>query len=151
VYISLRCDPCTRFKIGQGILPRLSSQTWKTFLKNHMCNTFAADFFTVPTARFPPQSPWQNPYVERLIGSIRRDCIRCQLLCPVRVNYLGRFFSQPALHALVHNALNPGGLGAGPHIKSGKIPFCHNCRQPAKIIVTRRKGDREKGTDLFFI
>jgi transposase InsO family protein len=22
-----------------------------------------------------PQSPWQNPYVERLIGSIRRDCI----------------------------------------------------------------------------
>ncbi|MEA2061730.1 MAG: hypothetical protein U9P10_14765 [Thermodesulfobacteriota bacterium] len=28
------------------------SQTWKTFLKNHMCNTFAADFFTVPTARF---------------------------------------------------------------------------------------------------
>lgn len=22
-----------------------------------------------------PQSPWQNPYVERLIGSIRRDCL----------------------------------------------------------------------------
>jgi len=21
-----------------------------------------------------PQSPWQNPYVERLIGSIRREC-----------------------------------------------------------------------------
>ncbi len=28
------------------------SQTWKTFLKNHMCNTFPADFFVVPTARF---------------------------------------------------------------------------------------------------
>lgn len=26
----------------------------------------------VPTA---PQSPWQNPYVERLIGSIRRECL----------------------------------------------------------------------------
>jgi hypothetical protein len=23
----------------------------------------------------PPQSPWQNPYAERLIGSIRRDCL----------------------------------------------------------------------------
>src|SRR6202030_2851213 len=23
----------------------------------------------------PPRSPWQNPYVERLIGSIRRECL----------------------------------------------------------------------------
>ena len=22
-----------------------------------------------------PRAPWQNPYVERLIGSIRRDCL----------------------------------------------------------------------------
>jgi len=22
----------------------------------------------------PPQSPWQNPFAERLIGSIRREC-----------------------------------------------------------------------------
>ena len=22
-----------------------------------------------------PRSPWQNPYTERLIGSIRRDCL----------------------------------------------------------------------------
>ena len=124
------------------------SQTWRTFLKNHMHNTYAIDFFTVPTASFSvlyvcvillhesrkilhfnvtgnptaewtaqqiveacpwdtspkyllrdrdgiygeyfqkrvknmgingvkiaPQSPWQNPYVERLIGSIRRDCL----------------------------------------------------------------------------
>lgn len=28
------------------------SQTWRTFLKNHMFNTFAIDFFTVPTATF---------------------------------------------------------------------------------------------------
>ena len=26
-----------------------------------------------------PRSPWQNPYVERLIGSIRRDCLVLQL------------------------------------------------------------------------
>lgn len=124
------------------------SPTWKTFLKNHMQNLVALDFFVVPTVTFrvlfvlvilahdrrrivhfnitehptaqwtaqqvveafpweeapryllrdrdriygpafrqrvrhmgieevltAPQSPWQNPYVERLIGSIRRECL----------------------------------------------------------------------------
>src|ERR1700730_16590627 len=27
------------------------------------------------TIRSPPRSPWQNAYVERLIGSIRRECL----------------------------------------------------------------------------
>jgi hypothetical protein len=26
-------------------------------------------------------------------------------------------------HALVYNAINPGGLGAGPQLKSDRIPF----------------------------
>ena len=125
------------------------SQTWRTFIKNHLKHTAAVDFFTVPTATFrilyclvllshdrrkiihfsvtanptaqwtaqqiveafpwdtaprfllhdrdsifvndlfntrvknmgieevisAPRSPWQNPYCERLIGSIRRDCL----------------------------------------------------------------------------
>ena len=124
------------------------SQTWKTFLKNHLTDLAAIDFFTVPTATFrvlycfivlrhdrrrvihfnvtehpsapwtaqqiieaypfdeapryqirdrdgifgdefkkrvhslgidevpiAPRSPWQNPYCERLIGSIRRECL----------------------------------------------------------------------------
>jgi transposase InsO family protein len=25
--------------------------------------------------RITPRSPWQNPFVERLIGSIRRECL----------------------------------------------------------------------------
>lgn len=132
-------------------LPRSNkppSPTWKTFLKNHLGETAAIDFFVVPTATFrvlyvfvvlsldrrrvlhfnitahpssqwtaqqineafpfdsapkflqrdrdgiygevfqqrvqslgieaivsAPRSPWQNPYVERLIGSIRRECL----------------------------------------------------------------------------
>jgi len=132
-------------KIRQAKPP---SQTWRTFIKNHMHNTISIDFFTVPTAAFKvmyvflillndrrevvhfnvtknptaewtaqqivnafpwdtaprylirdrdsifgsffvnriknmgitevktaPRSPWQNPFVERLIGSIRRDCL----------------------------------------------------------------------------
>jgi transposase InsO family protein len=124
------------------------SQTWRTFLKNHMKQTFAIDFFTVPTINFrilycfiilshdrrsivhfnvtshpaalwtaqqivnafpeetapkylirdrdsiygqyfqqriknlgikevvtAPRSPWQNSYVERVIGTIRRECL----------------------------------------------------------------------------
>jgi transposase InsO family protein len=129
-------------------LRKPTSPTWRTFLKQHMRETVAIDFFTVPTVRlrvlfvlvvlshdrrrvvyfnvtehptaewtaqqlveaFPwktppkyllrdrdalygnhfrkrvrslgikerpiaPRSPWQNPYVERVIGSIRRECL----------------------------------------------------------------------------
>ncbi len=124
------------------------SQTWRTFLTNHLEQMASIDFFVVPTATFrvlfvfvvlsharrrvlhfqvtehpsqewttqqmreafpwdhgcryllrdrdaiydgdwaaitkgmgmeevitAPRSPWQNPYVERLIGSIRRECL----------------------------------------------------------------------------
>ena len=124
------------------------SQSWRTFLNNHLWDLAAVDFFTVPTATFrilyvfvvlrhdrrrilhvnvtahptsawtaqqmieafpfdtlpcfvirdrdgiygktyrrrvagmgieevliAPRFPWQNPYVERVIGSIRRDCL----------------------------------------------------------------------------
>ena len=128
--------------------PGPSSQTWMTFLRNHLAETAACDFFTVPTVTFrwlvcfvvlshdrrrivhfnvtanpsavwtarqiveafpgdgaipkflvrdrygiygdyfrrrirnmgireiitSRKSPWQNPYAERVIGSIRRDC-----------------------------------------------------------------------------
>src|SRR5262245_5286884 len=129
-------------------LPRPPSQTWKTFLHNHLGQLVSIDFFTVPTVTMrvlfvfivlehrrrevlhfnvtehptaartsqqiveafanrdapryllrdrdgvygnevrlrlaslnieqlltAPQSPWQNPYAERLIGSIRRECL----------------------------------------------------------------------------
>ena len=36
-----------RYRVGKP-----PSQTWRTFLKNHMNNTYAIDFFTVPTANF---------------------------------------------------------------------------------------------------
>ena len=125
-----------------------SSQTWRTFLDNHVPDIAACDFFTVPTVTFrvlyvfivlrhdrrevvhfnvtthpsaewtarqivnafpyeevprflirdrdgiygeyfqnrvkslgieevpiAPRSPWQNPYCERVIGSIRRECL----------------------------------------------------------------------------
>src|SRR5438552_2660094 len=144
------------------------SQTWRTFLANHVRDLVSLDFFTVPTARlrvlfvlvvlahhrrrvvhfnvtehptaawtaqqivdpFPddsapsyllrdrdqiyghvfrqrvkgmgvgevltaPQSPWQNPFVERLIGSIRRECRNHVLVLGERHlrRTLGRYFA----------------------------------------------------------
>jgi transposase InsO family protein len=133
------------------------SQTWRTFLDNHVKELVSIDFFTVPTATFrilyvflvlrherrqivhfnitehptaqwtaqqiveafpfdtapryllrdrdnifgerfrrrvrslgiddvrtAPHSPWQNPYVERLIGSIRRECLNHLIVCNAR-------------------------------------------------------------------
>jgi transposase InsO family protein len=137
--------------VGKYMLPhppRSTSQTWTSFLRNHLGQTVSVDFFVVPTLRFhvlyvflvlwhtrrevlhfnikeapsarwtaqqlreafaftsppkyllrdrdsiyglefqhlaqaleleelpiAPRSPWQSPYVERLIGSVRRECL----------------------------------------------------------------------------
>jgi len=143
------------------------SQTWRTFLANHVRDLVSIDFFTVPTARlrvlfvlvvlahhrrrvvhfnvtehptahwtaqqivdpFPddsapsyllrdrdqvygqqfrhrvkrmgidevltaPHSPWQNPFAERLIGSIRRECLNHVLVLGERHlrRILARYF-----------------------------------------------------------
>ena len=143
------------------------SQTWRTFLANHVRDLVSIDFFTVPTVRlrvlfvlivlahhrrhvvhfnvtehptavwtaqqivaaFPddsapsyllrdrdqvygqqfrhrvkrmgidevltaPHSPWQNPFAERLIGSIRRECLNHVLVLVERHlrRILARYF-----------------------------------------------------------
>jgi putative transposase len=145
--------------------PTPPSQTWRTFLANHVRDLVSIDFFTVPTAQlrvlfvlvvlahhrrrvlhfnvtahptaawtaqqivdtFPddtapayllrdrdqvygqhfrhrvkgmgidevltaPQSPWQNPFAERLIGSIRRECLNHVLVLNER--HLHRILTQ---------------------------------------------------------
>ena len=42
----------------------------------------AATWLGIREVLTAPQSPWQNPYVERLIGSIRRDRARRSILRP---------------------------------------------------------------------
>src|SRR5213593_2220104 len=148
------------------------SQTWRTFLVNHVRDLVSLDFFTVPPARlrvlfvlvvlvhhrrrvvhfnvtehptahwtaqqiveaFPddcappyllrdrdsvyghvfqqrvkgmhicevltaPQSPWQNPFVERLIGSVRRECLDHVLVLSkthlrrILIRYFIRYFT----------------------------------------------------------
>jgi len=47
----------------------------------------------IPTA---PQSPWQNPYAERVIGSIRRECLDHVIV--LSVAHLGRMLSRYAAY-----------------------------------------------------
>src|SRR6266404_3450310 len=158
------------------------SQTWRTFLANHVRDLVSIDFFTVPTARlrvlfvlvvlhhhrrrvvhfnvtehptaawttqhlvdaFPddsappyllrdrdsvygqafrrrvksmgirevlttPQSPWQNPFAERLIGSIRRECLDHVLVLSERHlrRILTRYFADD--HRATHSPRAPEG------------------------------------------
>src|SRR6266446_2350194 len=43
---------------------------------DHMIQTFTPDGAHQPfRKRISPRSPWQNPFAERLVGSIRRECL----------------------------------------------------------------------------
>jgi transposase InsO family protein len=164
------------------------SQTWRTFLANHVRALVSIDFFTVPTARlrvlfvlvvlahhrrrvvhfnvtehptaawtaqqivaaFPddsapaylirdrdtvygdafrkrvqgmgigevltaPHSPWQNPFAERLIGSIRRECLNHVLVLGERHlrRILTRYFTYYD-EARTHLALDKDAPGLRP-------------------------------------
>jgi putative transposase len=180
---------------------RPPSQTWRTFLANHVRDLIALDLFTVPTARlrvlfvlvvlahhrrrvvhfnvtehptacwtaqqivdaFPddsapsyllrdrdqvygqqfrhrvkrmmisevltaPQSPWQNPFAERLIGSIRRECLNHVLVLGESHlrRTLARYFAY--YHASrTHLSLDkdaPHGRPIEPPQRGGIIPIC---------------------------
>jgi len=176
------------------------SQTWRTFLANHVRDLVSIDFFTVPTAQlrvlfvlvvlahhrrrvvhfnvtehptaawtaqqlvdaFPddsapsyllrdrdqvygaqfrhrvkgmqieevltaPHSPWQNPFAERLIGSIRRECLNHVVVLGER--HLRRILSaylQYYHRARTHLSLDkdaPGGRPIEPPQRGVIIPI----------------------------
>jgi transposase InsO family protein len=166
--------------------PRRPSATWNMFLRNHLHETVAIDFFTVPTATFrllycfvvlhhdrrrilhfnvtahphamwisqqlveafpfdeaprflirdrdgkygeallrritsmgiedtptSPGSPWQNPYCERFVGSVRRECLNHvivlseQHLKRIVQNYLDYYHDCRTHLSLDRNSPNP--------------------------------------------
>ena len=165
---------------------RPPSQTWRTFLSNHVGCLSSIDFFTVPTATFrvlycfmvlchdrrrvmhfnvtphpterwtaqqiveafpydstprylirdrdsiysewfrrrvkgmgideviiAPRSPWQNPYCERLIGSIRRECLDHLIILnehhlrKILSSYFDYYHDSRTHLSLARNAPNP--------------------------------------------
>ncbi len=163
---------------------RPPSQTWRTFLDDHLGNLVSVDFFVVPTVLFKvlfvfvvlaherrrvvhinvtdaptaqwtaqqlveafpwqtapryllrdrdavygvafssrvqtmgihevktaPRSPWQNPYVERLIGTLRRECLdHVVVLCRHAVVAGRRVHAVPRSSSALRLWLHKGGV-----------------------------------------
>jgi hypothetical protein len=58
--------------VGWGIVLVVVRHRLKTLWPNSSSAVASDTTLGLPTA---PRSPWQNPYVERLIGSVRRECL----------------------------------------------------------------------------
>jgi len=56
-----QCAPLSASRIATGATERNSTK--------------ATGWLGIREVLTAPQSPWQNPYVERLIGTIRRECL----------------------------------------------------------------------------
>ena len=86
--------------------PRPPSQTWQSFLNNHATDLVSVDFFTVPTATFQILYAFLVFRVERLIGSIRRECLDHVIIFNERhvKNLLRSYFNYHT--ARTHLALN---------------------------------------------
>src|SRR5262249_8605718 len=65
--VALTHGPTRRYRWRPA--PRPPSQTWRTFLRNHAHQIWAADLFTVPTVTF------RTPYVFFVIGHDRRELV----------------------------------------------------------------------------
>ena len=63
--------------------------------------------------RIAPRSPWQNPYVERLIGSIRRECLDHMVILNaahlqrILKSYLGYYHHHRPHRSLEHDSPLP--------------------------------------------
>src|SRR5215813_12157014 len=76
-----------------------------------------------------PQSPWQNPYAERLIGSIRRECLNHYIILSAR--HLKRTLS--SYFRYYHQSRTHLGLGK-------QCPFPREALKVGKIVVIPQLG-----------
>ena len=79
-----------------------------------------------------PRSPWQNPYAERLIGSIRRDCLNHFVILNAR--HLKRTLA--SYFAYYHGSRTHLGLDKQCPISSAGLGYRQDHRDPA----TRRSA-----------
>ena len=72
--------PCARWT-GQQIINAFPDETAPRYLHRDWDAIYGSEFISRVRARGLEQvvsaarSPWQNPYVEQMIGSIRRECM----------------------------------------------------------------------------
>jgi transposase InsO family protein len=69
-----------------------------------------------------PRSPWQNAYVERLIGSIRRECLDHLIIFgEVHLRHVLRAYAEYYNRTRSHLSLNKDAPLARPILREGRI------------------------------
>lgn len=80
VHFNVTANPTAEWT-GQQIVEAFPWDTAPRFLIRDNDSIYGADFrrrvdgMQIEQVPIAPQSPWQNPYAERVIGSIRRECL----------------------------------------------------------------------------
>ena len=80
VHFNVTGSPTAKWT-GQQIIEAFPGDTAPRYLLRDRDGTYGleftsrADHMDIKEVKTAPRSPWQNPYVERLIGSIRRECL----------------------------------------------------------------------------
>lgn len=91
-----------------------------------------------------PRSPWQNPYVERLIGTIRRECLNHvivlheQHLKRILTDYFAYYHEARTHQALDHNAPSPRDVEPpelGPVVAQAMVVACSPKADPCVMRV----------------
>jgi hypothetical protein len=91
----------------------------------------------IAAIRTAPRSPWQNAYVERVIGSFRRECLDDV----IAMNAAGL---QRVLNTFVEYYLQRARTWPSPRMRRCRGPSC--CRRPAELSRRRGSGDSTTGT-----
>ena len=98
--------------------------------------------FTTNHGGSAPRSPWQSPYVERLIGSIRRECLdnvgvlhqrhlRCILTAYFEHYHRWRCHQALDMHCPEPRPIQSPEQGAVVEITEGSGPYRHYERRAA--------------------
>jgi hypothetical protein len=88
-----------------------------------------------------PLSPWQNPYAERLIGSIRRECLDHVIVIGERhvrrilISYLPYYHGARTHHSLEKDAPTPPACARGERRTRDRLP--RSRRTPSSLRATR--------------
>ncbi len=98
---------------GQQIIEAFPWDTAPRYLLRDRDGKYGQDFISrvrsmgIEEVKTAPRSPWQNCYVERLIGSIRRDCLDHVIV--INEQYLRRILEEYFLyyhHSRTHLSLD---------------------------------------------
>jgi putative transposase len=142
---------------------RTASQPWKTFVRNHAQGIVACDFLVVVTARFRilfvfvaleigsrrilhcnvtahPTAEWTlqqlNAYCERLIGTVRRECL--DFMIPLHERQLRGTLRSWLAHynkGRPHSSLGPGTPEPTPMLHLSQLHPRHQLPRDCRITV----------------